>query len=93
MNLDWMEWTAPTFALFVALMLSLAFLTVWDIRSPSVARKGFFPIALTRGDRFFLSIMTLIGTVILWIAFLPGLEWFYSLFVAAVLIVILVRWG
>lgn len=89
----WMEWTPPTFGLFVTVISSLVMMTIWDIRSPSVPRKGFLRIPFTRGDRYFLSIVTLVGTVIVWIAFLPDLDWRYALAVAAVLIVIFVRWG
>jgi predicted small integral membrane protein len=91
--LEWMEWTSVTFGLFVAVMAMLTAMTIWDIRSPSEARKGFMPIALTRGDRLFLSIMTLIGTHIVWLAFLPDMDWRFALPVAGILIAILVRWG
>lgn len=91
--MEWMEWTPPTFGLFVTIISCLVILTLWDIRSPSVPHKGFLPLAFTRGERFFLSIVTLVGTVILWIAFLPDIDWQYALGVAVVLIVILVRWG
>ena len=93
MNLDWMQWTPPTFGLFMTIMSLLVVMTIWDIRRPSTPYKGFLPLAFTRGDRFFLSIVTLVGTVILWIAFLPEIDWRYALGVAAVLIIILVRWG
>jgi len=91
--IEWMEWTPPTFGLFVTIMSLLTIMTIRDIRSPGKPRKGFLPLAFTRGDRFFLSLVTLVGTVILWIAFLPEIDWRYALGVAAVLIVILVRWG
>ncbi len=91
--IEWMEWTPPTFALFVTIISCLVALTIRDIQKPGVPHKGFLPLAFTRGDRFFLSIVTLVGTVILWIAFLPDIDWRYALGVAAILIIILVRWG
>ena len=33
-------------------------MTVWEIRSPTVLRKGFLPIATTRGDRLFIGLLT-----------------------------------
>jgi predicted small integral membrane protein len=91
--LQWMEWSDATFALFIVVIAMLTGMTIWDVRSPSSPRKGFMPIAFTRGDRLFLSIVTLIGTVVLWIAFLPDVDWRIALPVAAVLIFIVVRWG
>lgn len=32
-------------------------LTVWEIRSPTVLRKGFLPISTTRGDRVFIGLL------------------------------------
>ena len=33
-------------------------MTVWELRSPTVLRKGFLPIATTRGDRLFIGLLT-----------------------------------
>lgn len=91
--IEWMKWTPQTFVVFIIIMSSLFILTVWDIRSPSVPRKGFFPIPLTRGDRFFLSIVTLVGTFIIFLAFLPQLDPVFALPVAGILILILIFFG
>ena len=32
-------------------------MTVWEIKSPTVMRKGFLPIATTRGDRLFIGLL------------------------------------
>ena len=32
-------------------------LTVAEIRSPTVRRRGFLPLETTRGDRFFISLL------------------------------------
>jgi predicted small integral membrane protein len=31
---------------------------VWELRSPTVERKGFLPMATTRGDRLFIGLLT-----------------------------------
>jgi predicted small integral membrane protein len=93
MDFEWMRWTPVTTQLFVGLMAMLTGLTVWELRSPSIRRKGFLPLGFTRGERFFLSILILVGTTILWMAFLPDMNWFYALPVAGLLIVIVVIWG
>ena len=55
---DWMVWTTPVAVFFICIALMLAGMTVWEIRSPTVMRKGFLPIATTRGDRLFIGLLT-----------------------------------
>jgi len=31
---------------------------VWEVKSPTVMRKGFLPIATTRGDRLFIGLLS-----------------------------------
>lgn len=93
MDLSWMQWTPPTFVIFIAVITILTVMTVWDVRSPSIRRKGFLPIGFTRGERLFLSVVTLFATLIFWIAFLPDADLNLALPVAAILILIVVRWG
>ncbi len=57
MTLLWMAWTTPTAAFFLAIALMLVLLTVYEIRSPTVSRRGFLPLETTRGDRFFISLL------------------------------------
>ena len=42
---------------FICIGLMLAGMTVWELRSPTVLRKGFLPIATTRGDRLFIGLL------------------------------------
>ena len=46
-------------------------MTVWEIRSPTVERKGFLPIATTRGDRLFIG---LLSAAYINLAWWPGRE-------------------
>jgi len=55
---DWMAWTLPVAVFFSAIVLMLAAMTVWEIRSPTTLRKGLLPIATTRGDRLFIGLLT-----------------------------------
>ncbi len=32
-------------------------MTVWELRAPSVPRRGLLPIATTRGDRLFIGLL------------------------------------
>jgi predicted small integral membrane protein len=55
---DWMVWTTPVAVFFSCIALMLVGMTVWEIKSPTVLRKGFLPIATTRGDRLFIGLLT-----------------------------------
>jgi predicted small integral membrane protein len=93
MDLSWMQWTPITVVVFIGVMTVLAFMTVWDIRSPAVRRKGFLPVGFTRGERLFLSVVIFLGTFIFWLAFLPDTAPELALPAAAVLITIVVLRG
>ena len=53
----WMAWTLPVAVFFTCIVLMLAGMTVWELRSPTTLRRGFLPIATTRGDRLFIGLM------------------------------------
>ena len=55
---EWMAWTLPVAVFFIAIVLMLAGMTVWELRSPTVLRKGLLPIATTRGDRLFIGLLS-----------------------------------
>ena len=54
---DWMAWTLPVAVFFCCIALMLIGMTAWEIRSPTVMRKGWLPIATTRGDRLFIGLL------------------------------------
>ena len=54
----WMAWTTPVAVFFICIVLMLAGMTVWEIKSPTIARKGFLPIVTTRGDRLFIGLLS-----------------------------------
>jgi predicted small integral membrane protein len=55
---EWMAWTLPVAVFFICIVLMLAGMTLWEIKSPTVMRKGFLPIATTRGDRLFIGLLS-----------------------------------
>ena len=55
---EWMAWTLPVMVFFACIALMLVGMTVWELRSPTVLRKGFLPIATTRGDRLFIGLLS-----------------------------------
>lgn len=54
---DWMVWTTPVAVFFASIALMLFGMTAWEIKSPTSMRKGFLPIATTRGDRLFIGLL------------------------------------
>ncbi len=55
---NWMAWTLPVAVFFTCIVLMLIGMTVWEIKSPTTLRRGFLPIATTRGDRLFIGLLT-----------------------------------
>lgn len=68
-NTSWMYWTWQSGLAIGGLFAAIALMGVWDAASPSVARKGFFPIETTRGDRFFIGVVSLIAIFLIWLGF------------------------
>ena len=54
---NWMAWTAPVAVFFVCVALMLAGMTAWELKSPTTVRRGFLPMATTRGDRLFIGLL------------------------------------
>ena len=54
----WMAWTLPVAVFFTCIVLMLVGMTVWELKSPTVLRKGFLPIETTRGDRLFIGLLS-----------------------------------
>jgi len=55
---EWMAWTTPVAVFFSCIALMLFGMTLWEIKSPTVMRRGFLPIATTRGDRLFIGLLS-----------------------------------
>ena len=53
----WMVWTLPVAVFFICIALMLIGMTVWELKSPTVERKGWLPIKTTRGDRLFIGLL------------------------------------
>lgn len=54
---DWMAWTTPVAVFFTCILLMLVGMTVWEMKSPTLMRKGFLPLQTTRGDRLFIGLL------------------------------------
>ena len=90
--MEWMAWTLPTGLFFGTIAVLLAGMTLWEVRSPCAERKGFLPIATTRGDRLFIG---LLGSAYLHLLMVGATDW--SVWIASLLSLLwlcaVMRWG
>ncbi|MFL6693387.1 MAG: DUF2160 domain-containing protein, partial [Ramlibacter sp.] len=64
----------------------------WEIRSPTVERKGFLPIATTRGDRLFIGLLSAAYLNLIW-AGLTDLDQMIGAAIGFLLLLVVMRWG
>ncbi|SDL08652.1 Predicted small integral membrane protein [Franzmannia pantelleriensis] len=88
----WMVWTLPTAVFFSTIAAILAGMTAWEVISPTVERKGFLPIATTRGDRLFIGLLSAAYIHLIVVGFTDITIWF-ALALSVVWLLILMRWG
>ena len=90
--MNWMAWTPQTATFFVAIITALMIMTVWELRRPTRLAKGFLPMATTRGDRFFISLLSAAFIHLLWLGTISDGIVIASL-LSAVWAALLMRWG
>ena len=88
----WMAWTPEVAIFFICIGLMLAGMTVWQIRSPSIERKGFLPMPTTRGDRLFIGLLTAAYVNLAWAGF-TEMQQAIGAALSFVLLVVVMRWG
>ena len=89
---SWMAWTAPVAIFFTAIVLMLIAMTVWELRSPSIMRRGFLPIATTRGDRLFIGLLAAAYINLAWTGLTNLPQWLGAVLSFVVLLIVM-RWG
>ena len=92
MNLEWMYWTPVTAGIFIAIGLMLIGMGIWEVKSPSIERRGFLPISTSRGDRFFIGMLGSAYINIAWMG-LTELSLWFSLLISVLWVVIVIRYG
>lgn len=90
--ISWMFWTVPTAIFFIVIAGILLVMTVFEVVSPCVERKGFLPIVTTRGDRLFIGLLSSAYINILFLA-LTGISLWIALAISVVWLCVLLRWG
>lgn len=90
--MEWMAWTTLTATFFCAIGAALVGMTIWELRSPCIDRRGFLPITTSRGDRLFIG---LLGSAYLHLLVIGVTDW--SIWIASVIslvwLLVVMRWG
>jgi predicted small integral membrane protein len=88
----WMAWTIPTAVLFLVIVGAIIGMLVWELVSPTVARRGFLPMPTTRGDRFFVGLLATAFIHMAWLGLTMQSPW-WALAASAAAMVAIGRWG
>ena len=91
--MQWMAWTVPTALFFAGIAAMLLTMSVLQAVYPTVLRKGFLPIATTRGDRLFIGLLTSGFILLAWLGFTEGQSLWWAVAIALAWIAALLRWG
>ena len=67
-RVSWMAWTGYTAVFFASVVTLIAAMTLLELRLPTQRRRGFLPMATTRGDRVFISLLLSALLHLLWLA-------------------------
>lgn len=93
MTMEWMAWTLPTALFFAAIGAMLIVMSVLEVVYPTVERKGFLPIATTRGDRLFIGLVSAAFVHLAWLGLTEGLSLWWAVALSLALLAALLRWG
>jgi len=90
--MKWMAWSPISATFFIGIALILLCMTIAEIKWPCIERKGFLPIATTRGDRLFIG---LLSSAYVHLAFLAFSDWslLIALAISSLWLLVLLRWG
>ena len=69
--MTWMAWTLPTAVFFAAIASALSVLIALELKRPTLTSRGWLPMATTRGDRFFISLLGAAFIHLLWLGLTP----------------------
>ncbi|WGG53456.1 DUF2160 domain-containing protein [Rugamonas sp. DEMB1] len=88
----WMAWTPEVAIFFVAILLMLVGMSLWQVRSPSIERRGFLPMPTTRGDRLFIGLLSAAYVNLAW-AGLTDVTQMMGAGISFIVLLIVMRWG
>ena len=89
---SWMAWTLEVAVFFISVVLMLIGMTIWQLRLPSIERKGFLPISTTRGDRLFIGLLSAAYVNLAWAGLTDLTQWVAAV-LGFVVLLVMMRWG
>ena len=89
---SWMAWTLEVAVFFICVVLMLIGMTIWQLRLPSIERKGFLPISTTRGDRLFIGLLSAAYVNLAWAGLTDLTQWVAAV-LGFVVLLVMMRWG
>ena len=89
---SWMAWTVEVAVFFSGVVLMLVGMTIWQIRSPSIERKGWLPIPTTRGDRLFIGLLSAAYINLAWAGLTDATQWIAAA-LGFIALLVMMRWG
>jgi len=90
--MQWMAWTFPTALFFFSIAVCLLVLTLAELKWPTRRARGGLPLATTRGDRFFISLLSAAYVHLIWLAALSA-PLVYASLISLLLLGLVMRWG
>ncbi|QNM98896.1 DUF2160 domain-containing protein [Chitinimonas koreensis] len=87
-----MAWTPVVAIFFGCVAAMLVGMTIWQVLSPTVPRRGLLPLVTTRGDRLFLGLLSAAYINLAWTGLTDMNQW-YGTGASFVLLLIIMRWG
>lgn len=90
--IEWMSWTPPIAIFFCSIAMILVIMTIWEVKSPCVLRRGFLPMATTRGDKLFIGLLGSAFINLAWLGLTDMTQWI-AFGIALVYMAIIGRWG
>lgn len=88
----WMYWTVPTALFFATIAAMLVAMTIWELRSPTVPRRGLLPLTTTRGDRLFIGLLATAYVHLVWVG-VTDLPPYVATLACVPLLALALRWA
>lgn len=90
-SFSWMAWTSPVAIFFSLIFLMLLGMTLWELRAPTIERKGWLPMRTTRGDRLFVGLLTAAYINLAWIGLSDLSQWIAALLGLLALLMVMAK--
>jgi predicted small integral membrane protein len=87
-----MAWTDVTATFFSVIACILVVMTILELKFPSIEKKGFLPMATTRGDKLFISLLSSAFIHLGYLAFIDTFLW-VALCISILWSAVVFKWG